>query len=99
MQCFFLHSSPHISPELTTYLLDDRILQSQMIGSPATDEIAKIMRTEIREVLSERPVIAAKNMAVVFAKAPAPAIEILVQSLKFDPEKRSVDMNLVGRAD
>jgi mitogen-activated protein kinase 1/3 len=60
-----------------------------MIGSPSKSEIAKIKRGDIRQVLLERPVIEPKDLSKVFAKAPAPAVQILGESLKFDPEKRS----------
>lgn len=69
-----------------------------MIGSPSKSEIAKIKRGDIRQVLLERPVIEPKDLSKVFAKAPAPAVQILGESLKFDPEKRSVVMALLGGA-
>lgn len=66
-----------------------------MIGTPAKDEIAKIKRTDIRQVLSERSVIEPKDLSKVFLKAPAPAVQILGESLKFDPEKRSLVSKLL----
>jgi len=61
----------------------------KLIGTPTSDEIAKIARTDIRDALMKRPSLPAQKFSAAFNKVPAAAIEILMQSLKFDPEKRS----------
>ena len=69
-----------------------RCLQSQLIGTPSPDEIEKIQRKDIRKVLKAMPTVPAKNLTKFYSKAPAPAIEILKETLKFDHMRRSVVM-------
>lgn len=62
----------------------------KLIGTPSKAEIAKITRTDIRDALMKRPSLPAQKFPAVFGgKVPAPAIEILIQSLKFDPDTRA----------
>merc|ERR1712196_282743 len=63
----------------------------KLIGTPSKAEIAKITREDIRAALNARPSLPAQKFSAVFGggKIPAAAIDILVQSLKFDPDTRA----------
>ena len=63
-----------------------------MIGTPAKDEFEKIHRTDIRKVLEAKTTVKPQDLNKYFLNVPAPAVDIVAASLRFDPDKRSVRM-------